>query len=902
MTVLFVIIGAIIGAAADQFRGVLFGAIIGYLVADRLKLRERLIVLEKSLDRLARHPAQPVAPSVAMPQPAAAEVVVPGEQVEVPKPREPALATPIPVPTPEATPPIPVATHAEASRSESAPPRVPPPEPAIIRAIRNYFTGGNLVVRIGIIILFFGVAFLLKYAAEHTQVPIEVRLMGVALGGIALLALGWRLRQRKRAYALALQGGAVGVLYLTVFAALRLYQLLPAGAAFGLLTAIGVLSAVLAVGQDAAALAVMGAAGGFLAPILTSTGQGSHVMLFSYYALLNAGILGIAWFKAWRSLNLLGFAFTFVIATLWGVTRYRPELFASSEPFLILFFLFFVAIAVLYAHRQAPQLKHYVDGTLIFGTPLIAFGLQSGLMRGTPYGLAFSAVAVSAFYLLLAGWLYGRHRHTLRMLVESFLGLGVAFATLAVPLAFEGHLTAATWALEGAAILWVGLRQERRLARAAGMLLQLAAGAAFLLDAQFAPDAVPLFNSHFLGALMVSVGGLFSGWVTYRHRERLRPYESPFSLELFYWGLLWWLGAGLSELDHQVLSDYFLAAALAFFGFTAALCGAAALRWQWPTPRVPALCLLPAMVLVAAALVDSQAHPFAFGGFLAWPFAFAAFYWALRRLEAMVPKAVAGALHVAGLWLLAVVASWECAWAIDSAVDGSGSWPLIAWAVVPGVLLSLLPRLMARLRWPLGSHTQAYVGAGGVGLVIFLLLWSLFTNLASNGDPAPLPYVPLLNPLDVAQALVFLAILSWLARLRGLSIFEGTDRRLGWVPLAAAVFVWLNAVLLRTLHHWAGVPFDFDAMMRSTLVQTSLSIFWSLLALATMLWATRSARRLLWFVGAALMGVVVVKLFTVDLSRIGTVERIVSFIAVGLLMLVIGYFSPLPPTVAGEKQ
>ena len=116
------------------------------------------------------------------------------------------------------------------------------------------------------------------------------------------------------------------------------------------------------------------------------------------------------------------------------------------------------------------------------------------------------------------------------------------------------------------------------------------------------------------------------------------------------------------------------------------------------------------------------------------------------------------------------------------------------------------------------------------------------------------------------------------------------------------MFVWLNAVLLRTLHHWAGVPFDFDAMMRSTLVQTSLSIFWSLLALATMLWATRSARRLLWFVGAALMGVVVVKLFTVDLSRIGTVERIVSFIAVGLLMLVIGYFSPLPPTVAGEKQ
>ena len=91
-------------------------------------------------------------------------------------------------------------------------------------------------------------------------------------------------------------------------------------------------------------------------------------------------------------------------------------------------------------------------------------------------------------------------------------------------------------------------------------------------------------------------------------------------------------------------------------------------------------------------------------------------------------------------------------------------------------------------------------------------------------------------------------------------------------------------------------------MMHSTVVQTSLSIFWTVLALVTMWFATRRIIRPLWIAGAVLMTVVVVKLFVIDLSSIGTVERIVSFIAVGVLMLVIGYFAPLPPVAKAQIQ
>jgi uncharacterized membrane protein len=98
------------------------------------------------------------------------------------------------------------------------------------------------------------------------------------------------------------------------------------------------------------------------------------------------------------------------------------------------------------------------------------------------------------------------------------------------------------------------------------------------------------------------------------------------------------------------------------------------------------------------------------------------------------------------------------------------------------------------------------------------------------------------------------------------------------------------------------VPFDPNAMARSMLVQASLSIFWSVLALCTMVAATRARVRPLWLTGAGLMAVVVVKLFFIDLSNVGGIERIVSFIGVGLLMLVIGYFSPVPPAAVEEGR
>ena len=373
-----------------------------------------------------------------------------------------------------------------------------------------------------------------------------------------LLVFGWRLRASRTGYAMSLQGAAIGILYLTVFAALRLYQLLPPAAAFGLLFWIAALSSFLAVRQDAMALAVLGIVGGFAAPILTSTGGGSHVMLFSYFAVLNAGIFAIAWFKAWRLLNVVGFACTFVVGTLWGVTRYRPEDFATTEPFLILFFLFYVGIATLYALRKLAR------GQATTSTRRSCSARRSSLpackarwcaTSSTRWRGARSARRPSTSRSRAC--FTRAHRDDLRLLVEAFLALGIVFATLAVPLALDARLTSATWALEGAALVWVGVRQQRLGPRAFGLLLQVAAGIAFGLGFsvwthRLVGGSLPVLNSDFLGALLVALGGTRQRARAGRAPAIIRAPERALVPVMFAWGVLWWLGAGVREIERFV--------------------------------------------------------------------------------------------------------------------------------------------------------------------------------------------------------------------------------------------------------------------------------------------------------------------------------------------------------------
>jgi uncharacterized membrane protein len=908
--VIAVIFGGLFGAVWSGTFGAVIGAAVAWLLQRSLQQDRLIASLQSALKALqaervqASSPARPGTAAAPPGPPAAVEPAMP-EAVSAPRAAAAPAAAPAAI-AEAATTPLPRPQAARVPSPPSAPRR------DFLAPIKAWLFGGNTIVKAGVGILFVGLAFLAKFASEHVQVPVELRLAGIAGVAMVLLFIGWRLRLSRPGYAQVLQGGAVAVLYLTLFVAFRFYGVLAVGPVFGLMVAVATLAAALAVLQDARALAAIGAIGGFATPILVSTGGGNHVALFSYYLVLDLGIAAVAWFRTWRPLNLIGFLGTFVVGTTWGLLRYRPENYASSQAFLIAFFLLFVAIMLMPARsaqtRQTPSTDpaepshdpkdRWVQGTLLFGLPTITFALQHGLVRDTEYGTAISALLLAGFYVALATWMRARPR--LAITFEASLAIGTVFLTLVIPFALDARSTAGAWALEGAGLVWLGLRQSRGLARLFGYALLLLAGLTmlFAFDRHGTPTSV--FNAYFFNGLMAAAASLGAALFVKRAGEPSEARASALARNenlaeplLIGWGTLWLLAAAALQIDSFVSGRLQLAAWLATLSTIALAYTLLSDRLRWPRVGLPPMAHAPLQMLGALLLAAMLARPFQDGGWWAWPLALLAHGLVLWRLAPHWHSVARDVVHAFGVLILATLGALQGRAITADWGDAASAWAWLGWLVVPAaLLLGLLHPAVAR-RWPVVAAPGAYQWIASLVLAIGLLLWTLLANVASNGSALPLPHVPLANPLDLGVGVALVAAWIWA---RGDAARAGLAAAPA-LPLAAlggAAFVWLNAILIRGFHHFGGVPFRFDAWMRSLPVQTGITLLWSATALVLMWLSARRAMRLPWMVGALLLAAVVFKLLLVDLSGSGTVTRIVSFIGVGVLMLIIGYVAPLP--------
>ncbi|WP_219114926.1 DUF2339 domain-containing protein [Janthinobacterium sp. UMAB-56] len=1012
-------------------------------------VQARLRALEGQAEAPAAVPAVPAVPDSIAPvaMPVSAPPPAPVLQAAVVEPIELAKVAPAaPAPT---CAPLPSAASATSPTARPAPaaPNTPTwiarPDGLFAKA-KNWLFTGNLVAKLGLLILFLGVSFLLKYVSAQVTLPIELRLAGIALADIALLAWAWRIRLNRPGISLPLQGTALAILMLVTFGAFRLYELIPAGLAFAVLFVLTAFTCLLAVLQNAVWLAVFGIVGGFAVPLLVSTGSGNHIGLFSYYALLNAGVFAIALKRAWRVLNVLSFGFTFVVATTWGLLRYTPEHYLSTQLFLILFVLFYIGIAIAYCARQAPRLKHYVDGTLVFGTPLAAMGLQYGLVRHFHFGLAFSALLAGLCYTGLAVALW--RRVGFRLLAEAFLALGIVFGTLAIPFALDGRWTSAAWALEGAGIVWVGLRQRQTLAWAFGLLVQAAAWIAFLVAMQELDTATALHANIWLGCALLAAAALVMAYNFRRHASHLHPeFMSSLSVLFLAAATVWLLGGIWSEIllrtDGVTQLNLLTVSALA----VAALLAALARREPWHAPRALLLAVqvlagmimlsranwawdqhpaslfdgsfLSALLLGAAAFASARflalrarggdallalvARPLLVWSGLLW---FAAILvpftsWLLHLIDGKLELQPHAGEHWLALYLIAVcvttpvfailarrldwpplrwfsVAAWlglfmwsanmllalylrdylptGLSWLALASALAAGEYLLLAWPQAGWPLDVRALRLVHTLRtaapwlmlWPVGAmrvnawlaqHEDSvspawarYLPAWAMMLALAWLirrcragawpvapiatwyqrtliplgaLWSLLLiaawNILDDGAMAPLPYLPLLNPLDLSTGFaVLLAIASYRSLPAGQMPLPALWQTRLPVVAGCCLYGWFNLMLLRTVSHYLDVPYTFDAMLASQFVQALLSLVWSITALLLMRHAARQQWRQQWSLGAVLLGLVVLKLFLIDLSNVGGIERIVSFVGVGLLMVLIGYLAPFPKAAA----
>ena len=411
----------------------------------------------------------------------------------------------------------------------------------------DWLMHGNLLLKTGVVVLFLGLVFLLRFASERIHVPIEMRYLGVMGSGLAAAVSGWFLQRRRREYGLILQGFGMAVMYLTTLAAVKLHPLLPSGTAFMLMVGLVCAMAALAVRQDAKIMAQVALIGGLAAPILVSDGSGNHVVLFTYLALLNTGVAAIARFKTWRSLNLIGFIGSLFIAVMWGSSEYRGEYFASTEPFLIFHWLLYTLLACLYAlHRRdeadevaVPDnagldelidslVRHgmtigAIDGTLLFGSAVSAFVLQYHMLPEGGHWAAGAALGFAAVYALLAGVFTGSRDFPL--LRQALAALSLVFATLAVPLAFEQAATVALWSLEAGLVYVFALRQQRPHTRFLAVVVYALSLGALLFGGDLSwqimsEEGVPLLAGPLVPTLAAASAGLamYAAWLRWRCR------------------------------------------------------------------------------------------------------------------------------------------------------------------------------------------------------------------------------------------------------------------------------------------------------------------------------------------------------------------------------------------------
>lgn len=765
----------------------------------------------------------------------------------------------------------------------------------------RYFTEGNLIVRVGVLVLLFGVGFLVKYAAERTQIPVSLRLWGIVLAGCAMMAAGWYLRHRRYVYALALQGGGLGVVYLTLYGALRLYGAVSPGMALALMIVLVALGCVASIWQNAQILAGLALTGGFLAPVLTSTGQGGYETLFTYYLVLNAGIAAMAWYRAWRGLNLLGFGFTYVIAGVWGAFEYRPADYVGVQTFVVIFFLLYVAIAILFALRQPPKLRGLVDGTLVFGVPVITFAIQAMLLDDSDYGLAWSSALMALFYGA-ATWGLGRFATPgFEVMRTAFLGLAVGFATLTIPLAFGERWTAAIWAAEALGLVWVGARQDQRLPIIGGLLLFVGAGLALIRElAMAAGGAGWLFLSmDYLGGALIALTALAGARLLaarYPQRDNWRYYCG---LGLLAYGLTWAVGIGAFEIERIIDRENQWAANLVYQALLAAGLTLWQQRIRWTVLELLPVASLASFCLGALLSMVHTNHPFAGAGILGLPAIAAVLVWQLRiwQVEGWQPRLRQWITVVSG-WVGVALLVVELHWQVTRLTSHTSPWPQLSLIVIPWLVLVAVTRArfsLARI------NTEMYLGVFAVPLVIGLLVWLLSINLGQPGD-AGFGYLPVLNPWDLGSLLVFWGVWQWWVGVRVFKPFSEVEAAKVYWFAGGLAFLWLNASLLRTLFLWTDMPWTVTGIMGSVVAQASLSIVWTALGLVTAVYAARGGSRTVWIAGAALIAVVVVKLFLVDLAGTGTLARVVSFLGVGGLLLLVGYFAPMPERTARSPE
>ncbi|MCL9806712.1 DUF2339 domain-containing protein [Flavobacterium amniphilum] len=433
------------------------------------------------------------------------------------------------------------------------------------------FVGENLINKIGILILVLGISFFVKFAIDKNWINETARVGIGILAGSLVMGVAHKLKANYKAFSSVMVAGAISIFYFTIGIAFHDYHLFSQTVAFSIMVVITAFSTFVSLAYDRQELAILSLIGGFAVPFMVSTGQGNYIVLFIYIAILNIGILAIAYFKKWNVLTLLSFLFSTILFLSWYVTELDKNTLPHKGALLFatLFYFLFSITAVL-NNLRSKGLFSTMDYFIVVANTFAYFGLGLGIIHN--WGMEMKGLftlSLAVYNLIYAGFLYKRFGLD-KNAVYLLIGFVFTFVTITIPVQFEGNQITLFWACEAVLLFWLSQKSGIGLFKLGAVAVQILTVISLILDwnnhYQISGTILSvIFNPACLAGIVV----LGSFVVTYLLLKKETDETVFFSLEfnpVFYRNAILWVAlcvgylVGFLEVAYQ--ADVFLSNAV----------------------------------------------------------------------------------------------------------------------------------------------------------------------------------------------------------------------------------------------------------------------------------------------------------------------------------------------------
>ena len=741
----------------------------------------------------------------------------------------------------------------------------------LAQQLRQWIFHGNPVLKAAISILLIGIILLLRFATEHWQLELALQLSIIAGISLAVYGLGYRLLPGNRGFGLGLEGLGQAGLFLTLFFAYYNQVIASFTLAAVLFSGIMLLSVWLSLKQNAIELALMTMLMAYIAPFTLPVRELSSLELISYYWCINLAIAVISSLRPWKILHHLAFICTLLIATSYAL--YRADF--EKLPMLILILahsLIFIWQGFRYSQLLAKQdlaqfkLKPVLDVAMIFGAPLLAYILIYLLYFQQAIWQATLSLGFAGLFAILYQW--AKRLQSIAIIANSYLSLTLIFLSLIPPILLPEQWSVMGWAMEAVLVFIYALSRRSVVSHALAMALLSVAGLSsvyYVLQLDSLPQLI-LWSLSFCFAAVVVLGNSRAVF-----REQYSTGILIFQSVLMFFSSMLFLVLLTDQFpDAQARVPILLAAllVLAFLNEVLSKCGA---TWTWFMPKY--LALTPINIFAIAII----GHQYVDGAVQwssnldHWGFSIAALLSFLMFIRPRLDfQAVREPLSFGAL--------------ISLSLASIGLWP-----AMPEVSGILLPLLYCAWCFKHRQREDVLLIWMSKSSLLLMMAWMIASQLFAKNIFQGY-WLPLLNPVDIVS-LLGLAAFLWM-----LSLQLKTQIDRGILAILAVLSVlWLSSyILLRGLHFYLDTPYNQLALWQDAGVQLSLTLLWVSLAFVSMTLATKKKIRALWILGASLLVIVTLKLVLLDLSHIGTLLRVCSFLGAGLIMLLIAYIAPMP--------